>query len=50
MYSVVIGFSRVYKLVGCMPMRPHALAIVSVRVFHAVDYACVYGIIVFYFV
>ena len=47
MYSVVVGFSRVYKLVSCMAMQPHALAVVSVRVFHAVDYACVYGIIVF---
>ena len=30
-----------------MPMRPHALAVVSARAFHAVDYACVYGIIAF---
>lgn len=30
-----------------MPMQPNALAIVSVRDFRAVDYACVYGIIVF---
>ena len=50
MYSVVVGFSRVYKLVGCMPMRPLALTVVSVRVFHAVDYAYVYGVIVFYLV
>ncbi len=33
-----------------MSMRPLALTVVSVRVFHAVDYACVYGIIAFYLV